>query len=115
VLVAAEVTPRRRIKRRSAWVTSLKLSGERSEDRADRLRQQYEGTRPWTGSHQGMNDVIAPDRSGGMGPVTNGPRQTGLRKDEPWSPNPVGTTPIGGGLSEGIAAKLSSTSQYWGT
>ena len=44
-----------------------------SEHRADRLRQQYEGTQSWSGSPQDYEDVLGPERSGGVDKVVNGP------------------------------------------
>jgi hypothetical protein len=61
------------------------LDGERewrqSQARVDRLKEQQQGQRAWEASPDDYNAVIAPDRSGGMGPVTMGPRQIGLHPD----------------------------------
>jgi hypothetical protein len=83
-----------------------------SEDRADRLRQRYEGTQDWSGSPTDYNDVIGPNRSGGLAKVTSGPPQTGLRRDEGWDPgslSPVRPKPTNGngdGLSGGVAQRI---------
>ncbi len=79
-----------------------------SEKRAERLRQHWEGSRAWTASPQDYEDVVGPNRSGGLEKVASGRRQTGLRKDQGWDggPSPVRATPNGGngnGLSGGPA------------
>jgi hypothetical protein len=69
-----------------------------SEERAARMRQQYEGTRDWNGSPQDYNDAISPPNRG-MEKVTNGPRLTGMRADgDDWDagPSPVRAKPNGG-------------------
>jgi hypothetical protein len=52
-----------------------------SEHRAERMRQQYEGTRDWSGSPEDYEDVVGPNRSGGLDKVvrTQNP-QTGIRR-----------------------------------
>jgi hypothetical protein len=70
-----------------------------SEERADRIRQQTEGSRPWTGSPDDYNDVVAPPRDGvGISAVTMGPRQVGIHPD-----GNGGGTGNGNGLSGGAA------------
>jgi hypothetical protein len=91
---------------------------DRSLARADRLRRQYE-TGEWSGSPQDYNDTIAPERSGGMDKVMNGPKQTGIRRDPGgWDPGstPVRATPRptngngnGNGMSGGVAEKVPTT------
>lgn len=80
-----------------------------SEGRAERIRDSLSG-RPW-GHPQDYEDVLGPNRSGGLEKVTTGPRQTGLRKDEGYGPSPVPAKPKpgngnGGGLSGGAAQKV---------
>lgn len=79
-------------------------SWRESAARAERMRQQYEGTRRWSGSPQDYEDVVGPERSGGMEKVVNGPKQAGLRKNEGWGEgsSPVPATPMptnGNGMS----------------
>jgi hypothetical protein len=89
-----------------------------SEARAERMRQQYEGTCDWSGSPQDYEDVLGPERSGGLDKVVNGPKQTGQRKDEGWDPGsvPVRPKPTNGngkGLSGGAAKVPSTISSGW--
>jgi hypothetical protein len=52
-----------------------------SEERVWRNQQRLNGSRPWQASPQDYEDVLGPERSGGMETVTNGPKLAGLRKD----------------------------------
>ena len=88
---------------------------DRSLARAERMRRQYEGTQDWSGSPQDYEDALGPNRSGGLDKVTNGPKQTGIRRDGGWDPGPIPvratprpTNGNGNGMSGG-AAKVPST------
>ncbi len=103
-----------RHKDRSELVTISRLTWDRSEERAERLRPQVQGQQPWTGSPDDYNDVIGPDRSGGMSAVTMGPRQVGIHPDgngNDWGgagvrAKPKPTNGNGNGLSGGAAQKI---------
>jgi hypothetical protein len=80
-----------------------------SDDRVARNRAQYEGTQPWSGSPQDYEDVVGPNRSGGIDTVVNGPRQVGLyRDDDDEGLGGVPAQPSGGGNdgSGGVAATV---------
>jgi hypothetical protein len=83
-----------------------------SEERADRLARQYEGTQPWTGSPDDYEDVLGPERSGGLDKVAGGRNQnTGLRRNEGWGTGTAGvpakpTNGNGNGLSGGAARPI---------
>jgi hypothetical protein len=84
-----------------------------TEARADRLRRQWEGSQPWTGSPEDMEDVLGPERTGGLDAVTSGPTQAGLRKNESWGGGPSSPVPApkptngnGNGLSGGAARQV---------
>jgi hypothetical protein len=82
-----------------------------SMDRAERMQQQYEGTRPWSGSSQDYEDVLGPERSGGIDKVVSGPKVAGRRTngDDYLGPSVVRATPKpngGNGLSGGAALKM---------
>jgi hypothetical protein len=81
-----------------------------SEERADRMARQYEGTQAWQASPQDYEDVLGPERSGGMEKVTSGPKTTGLLNNEGWGDGTAGvrvpakpTNGNGNGLSGGAA------------
>ena len=81
---------------------------DRSQARADRLQRQYEGTQDWSGSPQDMEDLVGPERSGGMEKVTSGPTTTGLlRRDEDWGTGTAGVRvpakPNGNGNGNGLS------------
>jgi hypothetical protein len=73
------------------------------------MQQHYDGS--WDGSPQDYEDVVGPNRSGGMETVTSGPKLAGLLKDEgtagvrvPAKPNGNGNG-NGNGLSGGAARR----------
>jgi hypothetical protein len=92
------------------------MSGEKvhrrwaeSQERVDRIRDSLNG-RPF-GHPQDYEDVLGPERSGGMKAVTSGPKLAGLLKDEGWGTGTSGVPakPNGGngnGLSGGAARQI---------
>jgi hypothetical protein len=79
-----------------------------SEERAARMRSQYEGQQAWTGSPADVEDLVGPNRSGGMETYTRGNKQTGLNREEDWGGAGVPARPKpmngnGDGLSGGAA------------
>ena len=87
-----------------------------SEESVWRTQQRYEGTRPWTGHPQDYEDVIGPNRSGGMEKVIRtGNPATGLLKDEGWGTGTAGVpvtpkpTNGNGNRLSGVAARPTPT------
>jgi hypothetical protein len=77
-----------------------------SEERVWRNQQRLDGTRPWTGHPQDYEDVLGPERSGGMETVVRtGNPITGLRKDEGWDTGTAGVPakPNGNGNGNGLS------------
>jgi hypothetical protein len=88
-----------------------------SDARAERLRQQYE-TGEWNASPQDYEDVLGPERSGGIDTVTNGSKQAGKRNDEGWDPGSVPVPPKptngnGNGLTGGAVKVPNTVSSGW--
>jgi hypothetical protein len=83
-----------------------------SEERVWRNQQRLNGSQPWTASPQDYEDVLGPERSGGLDKiVSNGNANTGLRKNEGWGEGTAGVpaTSNGGngdGLSGGAARPI---------
>ena len=63
----------------------LEKQWRESEDRAARLRGQWQGSRPWSGGQQDYEDALGPNRSGGMDKV--------VAKQPPKGPDPLGPVP----------------------
>ena len=79
-----------------------------SDERVWRNEQRIAGLRPWQGSPQDMEDVLGPERSGGMEHVVRtGTPTNGLLKNEGWGEGTAGVRvpakPNGNGNGNGLS------------
>jgi hypothetical protein len=70
------------------------------------MQARYEGHRPWTASPQDYEDVLGPNRSGGIETYKSGNPNTGLRKDEGGAARPMPSNGNGNELSGGAAERV---------